>query len=285
MNGLFLEIKFEGGLGNQLFQYAAGRNLIAQNNIPYFFLDIDSYKNQPLGRKFSLSNFQIKGMVLKNNFFRNAFRPQTKLNTAASFLSCHKFIKEKDTQLQDIALQTGLLTTLDGYWQSEYYFKSIRQLLLAELVPKTMPLLPQWLNRQNTVGVHVRRTDYLYEHRYGFVGIDYYRRSIGILKKKISNPQFVFFSDDIDWCKENFAGGDIIFCEEHLWKEDYLQLYLMSKCRHQVIANSSFSWWSAWLNSNNDKVVIRPLNPFKEKSLLYQSHYPEEWITVDNDEH
>jgi hypothetical protein len=285
MNGLFLEIKFEGGLGNQLFQYAAGRSLAVQNNIPHLLLNTDGYKNQPLGRKFLLADFQIKGSIFRNNFLKKIFRPRAKLNDMAIFFKCHNEIEDKEFKLKNITGQTSLLTTLKGYWQSEYYFKNIRQILLEELVPKKMPLLPQWINNQNTVGVHVRRTDYLNEHRYGFVGANYYKRSIDILNGKIDKPVFIFFSDDIVWCKENFAGDNIIFCEEQLWKEDHLQLYLMSKCRHQVIANSSFSWWSAWLNSNNDKVVIRPLNPFKEKSLLYESHYPAEWITVDNDEH
>ena len=284
MKGLFLEIKFEGGLGNQIFQYAAARNLCIQNNIPYLLLNTDSYIDQPLNRKFSLVNFYLKGTVVKSSFLKNIFKPQTKLNNAAKFLGLWKLIEEKDFTLHNINGQTGILISLKGYWQSEYYFKDIRKLLQQELLPKETPALPGWTNLKNTVAIHVRRTDYLQEPRYGFVGIEYYHKAIETINTKISDPLFIFFSDDIGWCKENFTADNIFFFEEQLWQDDYLQLYLMSKCSHQIIANSSFSWWSAWLNNNKDKIIVRPLYPFKVKSLLYESHYPSEWIAIDNNE-
>jgi hypothetical protein len=103
---------------------------------------------------------------------------------------------------------------------------------------------------------------------------------MAIIKNKLAKPVFIFFSDDIEWCKQFFTESNVIFCEEKEWMPDYLSLWLISKCRHQIIANSSFSWWGAWLNVNPDKIVIRPADPFKEKSLLYESHYPNDWQTV-----
>lgn len=282
MKSLFLEIKFEGGLGNQLFQYAAGRSLAAQCNIPFLLLNTDGYKNQSLNRKFALSNYNIKGSCLKSKFISNAFRVKTKLNAFVSFFGAWKLIEEREFKIQQINNQTGWLTSLKGYWQSDAYFKNIRNLLLKEMVPNHLHDLPEWIKQQNTVAIHVRRTDYLTEPRYGFIGMQYYRSAIEEIVNKINNPLFVFFSDDIDWCKENFKGENFIFCDDKNWQQDYLQLFLMSKCSHQIIGNSSFSWWGGWLNTNEDKIVMRPLNPFVEKSLLYESHYPEEWIAIEN---
>ena len=279
---MFLEIKFVGGLGNQLFQYATGRSLCVTNKIPYLLLNTEAYVNESLGRDFRLSNLQIKGTVIKSNQVKKIFKKHTKLNKIFTAFSLHKDISEENFTLHQLKNKTGFLTSVNGFWQSAYYFNDIREILLKEFKPLQLPPLPGWAIENNTVAVHVRRTDYLTGKRYGFLGATYYEDSMALLKEKITDPLFVFFSDDIPWCKATFKNDRIIFCEEDHWDKDYLQLYLMSKCANQVIANSSFSWWGAWLNTNPGKIVIRPARPFKEKSLLYQSHYPEEWISIKN---
>jgi hypothetical protein len=99
----------------------------------------------------------------------------------------------------------------------------------------------------------------------------------------LSNPLFVFFSDDIPWCRQTFPRDRTVFCENPPWDKDFLQLYLMSKCGHQIIANSSFSWWGAWLNRNPGKIILRPQTPFVDTSLFHKPYYyPEEWIPVNN---
>ena len=279
---MFLEIKFVGGLGNQLFQYATGRNLCIENKIAYLLLNIESYTDESLGRTFGLSNLQIKGTIIKSNRVKKIFRKHTKFNKIFTALSLHKNISEENFSLHQLKKRTGFLTSVNGFWQSAHYFNDIREILLKEFAPLHLPGLPGWIAENNTVAVHVRRTDYLTEKRYGFLGAEYYRAAMVMLKEKIADPLFVFFSDDIAWCRATFKNDKIIFFADDEWDKDYLQLHLMSKCAHQVIANSSFSWWGAWLNSNPEKIVIRPATPFKEKSLLYQSHYPEEWIAINN---
>lgn len=280
---MFLEIKFKGGLGNQLFQYATGRNLCIEKKIPFLLLNIESYKNESLGRSFSLSKLQIKGTVITSNWVKKIFRKHTKFNKICTAFLLHKNIAEDNFSIQQLEEKAGLLTSLDGYWQSQAYFNNIRQILLKEFTPMQLPGLPGWVAETNTIAVHVRRKDYLTEKRYGFLGADYYEAAMEMLNEKLTKPLFVFFSDDIEWCKTTFINDRIIFCEDNAWNIDYLQLYLISKCAHQVIANSSFSWWGAWLNTNPQKIVIRPATPFKEKSLLYQYHYPAEWISVNNE--
>ena len=280
---MFLEIKFKGGLGNQLFQYAMGRSLCIENKIACLLLNTESYNRESLNRTFALAKLQIKGTIITSNSVKKIFRQQTKLNKIFTALGLHKDIRKDDFSIQQLKTKnTGFLTSVSGYWQSDFYFKNIRQILLKEFTPIHLPELPYWVAEKNTIAVHVRRTDYLTENRYGFLGEDYYKDAMGILNEKMEDPLFVFFSDDITWCKETFINSKTIFFEDENWTEDYLQLHLISRCAHQVIANSSFSWWGAWLNTNPDKIVIRPGKPFKEEGLLYESHYPQEWITVNN---
>lgn len=279
---LFLELKIVGGLGNQLFQYAAGRSLSIKNKIPYLLLNTESYKTDPFGRKFGLTNFRIKGAVIKNEMLRKAFRKGTKINRFISGSPLYHTIEEDGLKLQPIADKTRFVTSLSGYWQSDFYFSDIHPILLEELVPLDLPALPELLNKKNTVAVHIRRSDYLGDNRFGALGEKYYHDAIETAKKRIENPFFIFFSDDIDWCKDKFKGENIFFCDYKDWDKDYLQLYLMSKCSHQIIANSSFSWWGAWLNNNAGKIVIRPERPFVDQSLMYESYYPKEWISISN---
>jgi Glycosyl transferase family 11 len=278
---LLLEVKCKGGLGNQLFQYATGRNLCIKNKIPYLLLNDETFKTDSVGRVFGLKNFQTKGLVVKSEFIKKVLRRNTKYNKIFSALPFYKSIFESDLRLQPLWEKTGIVTSLEGYWQSEFYFKEIRSVLLEELVPAQEPAFPVWIAEKNTVAVHVRRTDYLTEDQLGFLGESYYQNAMERMKNLVENPLFIFFSDDISWCKEKFSGSHTLFCEDSTWAKDYLQLFLMSKCSHQVIANSSFSWWGAWLNNNPGKTVLRPVNPFLNEKLMYESYYPAEWIGID----
>ena len=278
----FLEIKFNGGLGNQLFQYAAARNIAIEKKVPFLLFNLSEYREESFGRKFSLINYNIKGKVLRNDFGKKLFRPHTKLNNILNAFFLHEHIKEYGFVLHNLTGKIKLLASLDGYWQSDFYFKSIRKQLLNELQPISHPTLPIWHSNSNTVAIHVRRTDYLYETRYGFLGQDYYCDAISYFKNKIQEPLFILFSDDMPWCKEHFKENNIVYVEDKSWEPDHLQLFLMSTCKHQIIANSSFSWWGAWLNMNAEKIVVRPITPFNDASLLYKSHYPEEWVAIKN---
>lgn len=275
----YISVKFKGGLGNQLFQYATARALIRNEDVLLF--DVEEYNADYLGRSFSLLNFNVTGKVISGNLANKIFTPKTKINQLlSSFSLFHSIIEEGFFFHRNLGDQRKLFTTLQGYWQSEQYFNSIRAQLLNELVPVTMPVLPSIVLEHNTVAVHVRRTDYLHDDRYGFLGESYYRNAIAFMKQQLNNPVFVFFSDDPEWCKQTFAGEHVLFCEDDNWQTDYLQLYLMSKCKHQIIANSSFSWWGAWLNINEKKIVIRPEKPFRDMSLCYENYYPSNWISI-----
>lgn len=280
---LFLEVKITDGLGNQLFQYATGRSLALKKGIKHLLLNIDSFHNNPLGREFGLRNFRTKGKVITNRLVEKILRKDTRYNRLISTFPFYKTISDDALKLQELSLNDSLFLSLTGYWQSEYYFKDIRSLLLDELQPPDAPRLPDWMREEETVAVHVRRTDYLTESGIGCLGPRYYERSMAVMRERLRDPLFVFFSDDIPWCKQTFSNDRTVFCEDPPWDTDFLQLYLMSKCGHQIVANSSFSWWGAWLNRNPGKIILRAQTPFVDTSLFRKPYYyPEEWIPVNN---
>src|SRR4051812_15805178 len=170
-----LEIKFAGGLGNQLFQYSMARSLALRNNVRYLVFNTDNYRNDSLNRTFELKRFNVRGHELRNRHARNVFVANARLNRVAAASGLHKRIDEKGFVFQRVDDQLGFLSSLYGFWQSERYFADIRKQLLDELVPLRLPAYPEWLADDNAVvAIHVRRTDYLNEPRYGFVGEDYY---------------------------------------------------------------------------------------------------------------
>jgi len=281
--GFFLEVKLVGGLGNQLFQYATARSICKKKNIPYLLLNLESYGNDPFGRKPTILQYNLKARTIENGFIKKLLRKDTKLNRLISAFPFYHIIEENGLRLHKFSDKSPLLTSITGYWQSEQYFKDIRSSLLEELTPKNMPELPQWAANKKSVAVHIRRTDYLTESKFGFLGEQYYHEAMDKMQQQFKDPLFIFFSDDIEWCKNTFGHIDnVLFETSKEWEADYLQLFLMSKCSHQIIANSSFSWWSGWLNNNPEKLVIKPARPFADSSMMYESYYPSEWATVEN---
>lgn len=274
----FICVKLNGGLGNQLFQYAFARALAKQRD--KMLLDISYYEIDYLGRQIGLNNLCVDVAIVRNKFVEKLFRSGTKLNRIVSAAGLFSTIKEEEFKLHNnLGRKRTFFTHIEGYWQSADYFEHIRPQLLKEFVPLQIPPFPNYLS-SSLIAVHVRRTDYLTDNRYGFIGIDYYKQAMQFFRKKISNPKFLFISDDLTWCKEFFKGEDLLFLDNLEWNADYLQLYLMAQCDHQIIANSSFSWWGAWLNTNPTKIIVRPLKPFQDSSLLYENYYPTTWIAL-----
>ncbi len=249
----------------------------------FLLFDVSNYKNDLYNRHFILNKYLVKGKAVESSNLKRFFNPHSKLNKLLKKLNLFVNIYEEGFYVhQNLDSKFRMFTTLRGYWQSDRYFYKIRNQLLQEIVPEQLPPLPAYLNNDETVAVHIRRTDYLQDERYNFLGKAYYDAAIEEIKTRVHKPFFIFFSDDILWCRQNFAASGSLFCEEPEWQSDYLQLYLMAQCKHHIIANSSFSWWGAWLCANPGQIVIRPARPFKDESLLYENYYPEKWIAVEN---
>jgi hypothetical protein len=158
---------------------------------------------------------------------------------------------------------------LEGFWQHHKYYNTIKPQLLEEFTLKEeykvgLPALISEIEKNDhSVSLHIRRGDYVSDPNnldwFGVMPPDYYYQAVDYIKKRISNPVYYIFSDDLDWVKENIRiDGQVVYVDIEGGKKDYLELYAMSKCRHQVIANSSFSWWGAYLNNRPEKIVIAP---------------------------
>jgi hypothetical protein len=256
--------KLQGGLANQLFQWAYGKSLSEKYNTP-LYLDLSSYTQQigNTSREYSLVKF-----------------PNLNVNLPSDKLVLTNVKKLQDNfTYNEIKYDDSVDYYLDGYWQSEKYFKEFESVIKEELKPN-QDILDK-LNKtpfinKNVVSMHIRRTDYTTSNGYHPVQtIDYYKRGLEV----IGDYDYIFvFSDDIKWCKENLNFDNMIFIEG---LDDVEDLWLMSMCKHNIIANSSFSWWGAWLNSNPDKKVIAPSNWFGERANLNTSDIiPSEWIKI-----
>ncbi|PML61245.1 hypothetical protein BCT73_06550 [Vibrio breoganii] len=261
-------VNISGGLGNQMFQYALGKSLSIVNEVP-LKLDISFFENQSL-REFELDKFstvfeiatseEIRKLKGSDSFFTRAM---LKLGFE-HIIRPNSFYREKEPTIFDESL---FLKSIDsiyllGYWQNEDYFKSIRDNILSDFTYRSTDLTARYAQIESyteSVSLHVRRGDYVTvaNATHGLCDISYYLRAIKHFELKYQKCHFFVFSDDILWCKEAFKAHDnITFVDDTRSSHD--DLYLMSKCKHQIIANSSFSWWGAWLNQNKGKHIVAP---------------------------
>ena len=280
-----------GGLGNQLFQYAAGRALALRLNtalkLDHTFLETDS-KGAYTQRHFELDIFNCAAEKASAADLAKVRKAEnltflTKLFARNSFT----IFKEKGFSYNTEFEQLEGDVYLSGFWQSEKYFARIRQTLLNDLTLR-LPLsaaascLKQEIAANATsVSVHFRRGDYVSlqpaSDFHGAAEMAYYQKSLDFTRAKLAQPAFYIFSDDIEWVKANFKVEGALYVSGLKAYED---LELMKSCRHNIIANSSFSWWGAWLNQHGDKTVVAPKKWFKDASINTIDLIPAGWHSV-----
>lgn len=286
--------RITSGLGNQLFQYAAGRHLALKNQTA-LYLDLSYYLyeyDDDTVRPFKLGNFSIPYRLLQKSPLEYVSKA-TKLLPKRSLPPIFRFLKEKQFHFDDRVLQARAnCITLDGFWQSEAYFRDSADTIRQELTLNSVPSPEFEHYRQmitttpTAVSIHVRRGDYVnhpeFSKTFGFVGLDYYKQALNELNKRHPGARLYVFSDDHEWVHQNLAlPEDTVFVQNTGTNADVADLVLMSHCQHHIIANSSFSWWGAWLNPNPDKLVITPRQWYKQqptwntKDLL-----PSSWLAL-----
>lgn len=278
-----------GGMGNQMFQYAAGRCL-AYLNKSRLKLDARGFDEYKL-RNFDLQSFHTDCQFASENEIRNLL-PSHNFEKALQYLSPKSkrtYYREKYFHFDNDIFNYGAHLYIKGYFQSEKYFLPIKSVLQKEFTFKDeiIQRVKEFSNKTrsaNSVSVHIRRGDMKNDpvmvQRHGVMPLSYYQKAIEIIRSKISNPQFYFFSDDIHWAKENFTNADTIFVSGEISKTHFEDLYLMSQYGHNIIANSSFSWWGAWLNDNPGKIVIAPNKWFNSGPQDTQDLIPSNWIRI-----
>ena len=245
-------VKITGGLGNQMFQYAAGYAETKKRRT-VLKLDLSAYSSGK--RRYELGYFMITAQ---------------KANSTDILL--HKYF-----------LPT---TYIHGDFQGEKYFKNSIDALKQQYTLKN-PITIQYhdlcteILSTNSVAVHIRRADYLdKQHRYTILEPTYYMKAMQYISAQIAQPKYFFFSDDIDWVKEHITyPADSVFVSDGPY-QDREELILMSMCKHQIIANSTFSWWAAWLNKNPEKIVITPTRWFTDAYTQDPDLIPSSWIRI-----
>jgi len=285
-----LIIKLKGGLGNQLFQYAFGR-LIALRRGEDLKLDKDILGQRgDTYRAYGLDNFNIRAEIASREEVLKVKYPYGLISKAL------RFFKAKFLRIFHIGFEARMLKTkakyLEGFFQSYKYLESIRRELLEEIslkediTLKYGDLLSEF-NSLNSVALHIRRGDYVNnpatKKAHFICDLSYYQKAINLIKEKLNEknltPKFFVFSDDINWAKENFKLFDFIFVSRPEFL-DPEELILMSKAKHNIISNSSFSFWSAWLNNNPEKIVIAPALWNRKYRRAYKDLIPEDWLRV-----
>lgn len=292
-------VKLISGLGNQLFQYCIGRQLSLARGTE-LKLDISFFKGQSL-RSFRLHHYNIQaeiatekevekftGIYANTGLYAKVFRKVEKLVPKRN----RRLFKEQEWWVYEPELlKASRNIYLDGYWQHYKYFENINPSILSELTvsepytPHENELLSA-IQENNSVSLHIRRGDYITDpDTYNFMGImpvEYYDEAIKHMRENVQRPAFFIFSDDLQWAKDNIrVDAPLTFVHLDNGKKDYRELDLMSKCRHNIIANSSFSWWGAFLNRYPDKIVIAPRKWIvpEERNKKIQLQFPG-WVKM-----
>ena len=267
-------IGLAGGLGAQMGQYALGRRLALKNKA---HLEFDtSYFPDHKQRTFRLNRLNTNCNIFEKNSQQN--------NTPFKVLQTN----------QDLFGSPAITTKDNLYlyecWTSHKYFQDIRPILTFELTPKdpvskeSQKLLDE-IENCNSIGVHIRRGDYVSDPTvtvfHGFCTNDYFNAATEITNTRIKTPCYYVFSDDIEWAKNNFIPS---FPTQYIngtgADQDIEDMLMMSKCKHNIISNSSFSWWGAWLNNNPQKIIVAPKQWFKSEEINFSNICPPEWIKI-----
>lgn len=278
-----------GGLGNQMFQYAMAR-AVSLHLDSALKLDVAGFKTYPL-HAYGLNHFNIAAEFSgKNEYVIGA--PKTMLERIKKRLGWSTLLQSyQENGLEFDVKVFGLKgdVYLDGYWQSEQYFSAVERQIRDDFSFRKAPdadnqgCLDQ-INSVCAVSVHIRRGDYVNNPNvnaiHGTCDLDYYQRAIEFLRTRVSSEvlHFFVFSDDPEWVRENVNFGNATtFVSHNDATKNYEDMRLMSACKHHIIANSSFSWWGAWLNPDSDKVVVAPKQWFKSSTLSSTDIVPDSW--------
>ena len=292
-------VQLNGGLGNQMFQYACGQAL-AYKHHTVLLLDTTQLKinNSSITfRRLELDIFKINIQEaskkdvekLKPLFYRIV--NVLSLRTGFRGIQTSKYFIEKSFSFNESIEKIGKDCYLNGYWQNSRYFQNIEPIIREEfkfpfIIDKVNNERLIRINKENSISLHVRRSDFVnnkHHKIHGACSIEYYRKAAEYISSKIELPFFFVFSDDIDWAQKNLNlryPCEFVSC--NIGKQNYIDMQLMSLCKHNIIANSSFSWWGAWLNMNPEKIVIAPKQWFVNETKNAQTNnlIPDTWIRL-----
>jgi len=289
-------IQLVGGLGNQMFQYAMARRLAILKETDLKF-DISCFKHYE-DRKYDLGCFNIAEDFASDKEIYRLKGPEGKRIPRKIFKIINRikpyhkrsYIMERHYYFDPDILKISNNVYLEGYWQSEKYFKEIENIIRSEFKIKHKPdpvnkELGSLILGLQSVSIHIRRGDYIADPDvnkvHGICPLEYYNAAIDKISKVIKDPHFFIFSDDPEWAENNLKiDYPTTLVKGNSGDRDYEDMRLMSFCRHNIIANSSFSWWSAWLGENPDKIVIAPKKWFNDQRINTGDLVPGSWYRI-----
>lgn len=292
-------VKIQGGLGNQMFEYALAKYLEAAGKDVKLYLGhySDSYK----GSEDAIHN----GYELQRIFTptipiatKKAVLHYARVNRDFLSRSLNKILGPKKFHIRQEDLDKKHCyfpqfknlenAYLDGYWNSFLYAEKVRNSIMKEFAFKNElsernAMVAKHIKDTISVSLHIRHGDYLkLQDRYAIPTIRYYTSAIIYFQKHFRNVRFFCFSDDIEWCKKHIDITNIEFIDWNTGADSYVDMQLMSLCKHNIIANSTFSMWAAWLNTYKDKIVIRPESVFVDVENEKIDMWPKNWISLKN---
>lgn len=272
------------GLGNQLFQYACIRALQLRNHEVVRLCVLPDQGNRTI-RHFGLDKLMIT--IPRGRLFERfaLCMERSKVIKKLVILITEKlnfvgYVEEESVRYKDYLKNLHGNYYLSGWFQNEKYFSDFEEVIRKEIRPKKKIKisreLREILQNKNTVSVHIRRGDF---SRFdNILDMEYYKRAMTIVEERLVDVFYVVFSDDMTWVVENMYFGDnVYYVNRNKVLEDYEELFIMSRCKHHIIANSTFSWWGAWLDKNESKMVIGPKQWFARKKINIM---PDAWIKV-----
>ena len=290
MNKVF--VRLQGRLGNQLFQYSAARAVAIKNNSE---LLLDTRDTTEFGGKwqYSLKHFNINARIAKPHELPPHRSKKIRNKLWRLYGKKIKYIREQSHNIlhnQEI-LSANSNCYLEGDFQTEKYFSSIKHILLQELTFTSSPLkhneiMLKQIVTENAISIHFRRGDYLtpfWSSYFAKCGNNYYDAAITHITKHVKKPIFYIFSDDPQWVKDNIQlEYPMIISENNQNELAHEDLRLMSACKHNIIANSTYSWWGAYINSNPNKIVIAPQSWYSSNGADNPDIVPQRWHRIAN---
>lgn len=284
-------VGLSGGLGNQLFQYAAGRSLSLKLGVG-LVLDASWFQGYS-DRAYGLDAFAIRAKIYSGSIFLPGWI--NRLGCRLTRKWAHKkfgvpIYREPHFQFDEMYSQLEHPVYLEGFWQSERYFLSHKEIISDDLklkaaVSDRFKVIANQIQSSNSICVHIRRGDYVINsvasQMHGLCSLDYIYQGVRKVSKDLAQPYCFIFSDEPEWARNNLK-LDIPFLVVDVAKPDeaYIDLVLMSQCKHFVIANSSFSWWAAWLSDSPLKRVVAPKKWFVSSEKCIDDLIPNSWMKL-----
>jgi len=290
-------VRLQGGLGNQMFQYAIGRRLSLHHNTE-LKLDLTALldrtpRENVVYRNFELGAFDIQATVAPQSALKKYKWKDSKnrVYRRANYIlryPIQRLVKEKHFHFDEQAIRAPRNAYLTGYWQSYRYFQDIEEIIRSDFAfTEQMKLRYRSLSERaassNSICLNVRRGDFVsnpaISKTHGVCEIDYFYRALDFVKARFQEPEILVFSDDIDWCRKNLGFGcPTLFMDFE--GNSYEYLYLMSSCRHFIIPNSTFGWWAAWLSESPNKIVVVPKEWFTNPEIITSDLIPDKWHRI-----